>query len=246
MDSVVLAGGRCPDDLRAATGCEFRGDLPFGDRRMVEIVVDAIDEMFGGENRIIVVGAHVDGRECLPPGDSFLGSLKSGVDSASTERVLIATADIPFITVGALRHFVENSVRHAMLNWPVVPVEACQRLFPTMRRTTIKTREGRFTGGNLGLIDRSRFNKVYPVIETAYRLRKKPLRLASMVGIGTLLRLIIGQALPSTLPISALESAVGRLLGDRVQSVVSPFAEVGTDVDSLEQYQAATETLRAH
>lgn len=238
MDCVVLAGGRCPQDLHDATGCEFRADLPIGNRRMVEVVVEVLDELCEPGDRIIIVGAHVDGRESLPAGGTFLESLRSGMECASSEQVLVATADIPYLTLDSLRYFISATDESAMLNWPIVPVSLCKERFPSMRRTSIKLREGRFTGGNVALIHGERLKRVFPLLDKVYASRKKPLQLAKQVGIGTLLSVAVGQLVPSLLSVANLENKIGRFLGDRVKAVICPFAELGTDVDTLEQYRA--------
>jgi hypothetical protein len=238
MDFVVLAGGECPHELKEATGCEFRADLPVGDRRMVEVVVDVLDELCEPGDRVIVVGAHVDGRESLPAGSTFLESLKSGLQCADSDVVLVATADIPYVTTESLRFFISSADQSAMMNWPIVPVSVCKQRFPNMKRTSIKVREGRFTGGNVALIHKERFKRVYPVLDRAYANRKKPLVLAGQIGVTTLLSVAIGQLVPSLLRLPALEEKVGKFLGDRVKAVVCPYAELGADVDTLEQYKA--------
>lgn len=240
MDIVILAGGRCSGELRKASGCEFRADLPIAGRRMVDAVSDALEALLESGDRMIIVGAHVDGRETYPAGQSFLDSLKTGLDAASTEHVIVATADIPFVTSDAVRDFIANADRDAALNWAIVPVDVCATKFPNMKRTAIKLREGTFTGGNVAVINRNTFHAIYPILEKAYMNRKKPFKLAAQIGLGTLFRVAFGQILPSTLTLRQLENAIGKFLGTRVKAVISNHAEIGADIDSVEQWRSNT------
>lgn len=236
MDIVVLAGGKCSEELRKASGCEYRADLAFRGRRMVGVVSEALDPILEPGDRMIIVGSHVDGRETYSSGTSFLESLKTGLEACSTEQVLVATADIPYITPESVREFVASADPEATLNWAIVPADICAGRFPNMRRTTIRLREGRFTGGNLAMIHRERFQAIYPILEKAYRNRKRPLRLAAQVGFSTLFRVMLGQILPFTLTLQRIEHTIGKFLGTKVKAVICPDAGIGADIDSLDQW----------
>ena len=66
-----------------------------------------------------------------------------------------------------------------------------------------------------------------------------------MLGAGLLGRLLLAQLFaPSLLPISALESGVGRLLGGaRAAGIRSEYPEIGTDVDRPEDVAVARRLL---
>jgi hypothetical protein len=106
-----------------------------------------------------------------------------------------------------------------------------------MRRTTLKLREGRVTGGNVALMETEAMRRALPVMARAYAMRKKPLKLAQIVGFGTLFRVALGQVAPSTLPLSCLEGAVGRFLGTKVRVVVSHYPGLGADLDKVGDWQ---------
>ncbi|MCH7945948.1 MAG: hypothetical protein IIC73_08055, partial [Armatimonadetes bacterium] len=120
----------------------------------------------------------------------------------------------------------------------IVRAEECERRFPGMKRTTLKLREGEFTGGNVALMQTEAMLRALPVMERAYSLRKKPLLLARELGLGVLGRVVLGQMWPQTLPVARLEKAVGRFLGVGVHGVFSGYAELGADLDGAEQYEA--------
>lgn len=241
VDVLVLAGGKSPEEMRLATGCDMRAELPFRGKRIVDHVVEAIREAVPTAEKIIVVGSNVEGCVTLPPGKTFLESIYVGLEAGDKQNVLVATADLPFLTSECVREFLDGCSLGAAINWPIVPSDLCEKQHPDMKRTTLKLREGRFTGGNLALLHREKFQKVFPNIERAYRNRKSPFKLASQIGISALFRVLFGQIFPATLSLATLERKVAGSIGEEVKAVICKKAEIGADVDTLEHYRAIIE-----
>ena len=170
MDVVILAGGRCSDELRAATGAEFRADIKIGGRTLAERVLAAV-KPFGEP---ILVGGPVGlSARRVESGMNFCESLGNGLAAVRTDRFLLVTVDLPALTTEGLRDFIEHCETEAGLNFPVVRIEDCEREFPGMSRTTLKLREGRVTGGNVGLMDTEAMRRTLPVMERAYALARE-------------------------------------------------------------------------
>ncbi|MGI8923224.1 MAG: NTP transferase domain-containing protein [Fimbriimonadales bacterium] len=242
MDRVILAGGVCSADLREATGCNLRAELPVRCKPTAQHVADELRQA-GGDGQTIVVGYEVEGCLTAPAGNGFIGSLGNGLDRVASETFLLAAADLPFLTASSVAAFLAKCDPEMALNYPVIPVEACERAFPGMRRTSIKLREGRFTGGNIALANTDLMKRIFPVLEKAHANRKLPLKLALQVGLGALLRVVVGQIVPGTLPLAILEKRVGSFLGAPVRAVITEHADIGADVDNLDQYQQAVRIL---
>lgn len=231
MDVVILAGGSCDDALRQATGAEYRADIVLNGRTMLDHVAGCLEPL----GRLVIVGGpSSNGRASLPSGDTFIQSLIRAVEAVEAERFLLATCDLPDLTTEAVSDFIDRCVRPASLYYPVVPMEHCQREYPGLKRTWLRLREGTFTGGNLALGDTAAMKRVIPALESAYAARKSPAQLASLVGWGTLVRVLLSRVCPYSLTIPSLERAVGRAVGLEVCAVVSPFASIGTDIDSAD------------
>jgi hypothetical protein len=209
---------------------------------MLDLVVDASRAALPNAD-VVCVGGECQGGVSIPGGDSFLSSVKAGLGESTSERVLVVAADSPFLTSEAVRDFVDRAPESAVLAWPVVPAELCEKAFPGMKRTTLKVREGRFTGGNMAIVRREEFGRVQPQLERAYANRKHPFALARQVGIWTLVRVGIGQLIPASLPLRVLEGHVSRFLGVEARAVIVERPEVGADVDSFHQYLRAKELL---
>ncbi len=243
MDAVILAGGKCPADVCEATGVQYRAALPIAGKAMVEWVIESVRAT--ANTKIIVVGYEAPGCEFAKSGNNFVDSLRSGMERVTSDTFLLAAADLPFLKPDSLKDFISKTDPAIALNYPIIPLLACERQFPGMKRTTIKIREGRFTGGNVALANTELMRKIFPVLEKAYENRKRPLKLAMQVGATTLIRVALGQAVSYSLPIRTLEKSIGKFLGAPVRAIITERAEIGADVDSLQQYQQAVKLLES-
>ncbi len=234
MDVVILAGGRCPIELEALSGVSQRAMLPVQGRPIVEKVIESTK--FLGEP-ILVGGPKGLSNRQLNSGGHFIESLKISLQAVKTETFLLCTSDLPFITQTIIEDYLDRCNSEALFHYPIVKVEKTDSPLGQLQRTTLKLREGRFTGGNIALVNKQMMVQALPVIEHAYLARKQPLKLAQMVGVGTLLRVLAGQAIPYLLSVSSLEQAVSRFLGAPIKAVISPYLELGADVDTAEHFR---------
>ncbi len=244
MDVLILAGGKCSPELQRLSGVETRAMLPIHGRPIVELIADRLSS-FG--DLVMVGGPTTHSWKSVEPGGNFIESLERGLQAVSTESFLLSTGDLPYITEESVSDFISRADPSALLNYPIVHLQACNLKYPGMKRTTIKLREGCFTGGNIALANSSLMRRALPMIGNAYAMRKSPSRLAKLVGLGTLFRVLLGQSLPSSLPLATLEARVSRLLEAPVKAIITEYAELGADIDTAAQYQAflaTTENIR--
>ena len=248
ISAVVLAGGKNSAEMAAATGVENRAMTPIGPRVMLDYVVSALEQT-PSVGAIYIVGdvpvseryTAVSGRETL------LENLMAGLEAAGdTEKVLVSTSDIPFLTAAAVEDFVVRAAASgADLCCSYVPLALCTKQYPDMKRTAIKTAEGRFTLGNIMLVNPRFLREHQTAIAEAYAARKSPAQIARLLGYGLLLRLLGAQTVaPRLLMTAGLEAAVSRVLsGGRVRGVCSAYPEIGTDIDKPEDISAARRLL---
>jgi hypothetical protein len=102
-----------------------------------------------------------------------------------------------------------------------------------MRRTYLRLTDDVFTGGNLFLIRPEALLRQRELIRRAYAARKRPFRLAMMLGWGTLWRLWRGR-----LSLADAEAAISRLLGCQARAVITEHPELGADVDHVADLKA--------
>ncbi len=233
MDVLILAGGKSKPDLAEASGAEFRADIQFGEQTLTDIVLEAVSGL--GEP-ILVGGSPRVGVRQIESGKHFVDSLAKGLDAVSSERFLLVTVDLPFLTKESVEDFINSCPEGAGLCYPIVDMKASEEMFPGVARTSLKLKEGEFTGGNLSLMNTAAMRESLSVIEAAYDARKSPLKLAKMVGFGTLLRIIWGAVTPFRASLPYLESKVGTFLKIKVKGVPSKHAEIAADLDSADHY----------
>jgi GTP:adenosylcobinamide-phosphate guanylyltransferase len=243
VSAVVLGGGKSDDPLAAHYGVSVKALVPIRDDPMAAYVLRALRT--GGISRIIYVGPVTPDLEPLvdtvvPARGELIANLQAGLDAmGDAKRVLVATADIPLLTAEAVRDVLTRD-SGVGLAYPIVPMTASERMFPGGKRTAAKVKEGRFTGGNLFLLEPRLVNEFLPRLQYILDNRKNVVRLASMFGIGALVKLALG-----VLSITELEGTVSRILGVSAKALVTEYAQIGFDVDKLEDLEVVLKALES-
>lgn len=241
VPAIVLAGAMAEPEMSSRYSVVYRSDITIAGRTMLERVVEALNESPAVEE-IYVVGKSGPGGVCvIPPGDSLMENLIAGFEAVSSEgHVLVVTSDIPMVTAEAITGFLSKcGGRERDFYYSIIPKEACESKFPGVPRTYVRLAEGVFTGGNAFLMRRSFVTQNADVLRSALRLRKHPIRLAMLIGFGTLFRALIAQKLwAGAITIRQVEEAAARLLKCDVEAVVVPYPELGMDADSIEQIES--------
>lgn len=240
VTAVLLAGGDRGERLAAQVGVASKAHIPIAGRPMAYYVLAALRQS-GVIARIVHVGACpatlrklVDA--VVPSGERMVDSVALGLGAALAQRpsrVLLATADIPWLTPQVVCDFVDRAPE-ADLVYPIIPAAVAEAQFPNQKRTYARIKEGRFTGGNLVLLRSSFAPKIIPLLEAVYRARKNPLALARLFGVDVIVELLLGRV-----ALSKLEARAGRILGGTVRAVESRDASLGADIDKLEHLAGA-------
>jgi hypothetical protein len=143
------------------------------------------------------------------------------------------------ITPEALEGYITDSLATgADLTYPIIPKSACQQRFPDARRTYVRLQEGTFTGGNAIFTTANLLDDKHELIQSLYAGRKDPFKLAKILGLGTVLRMLTG-----TLTLPYIETVATRILGAPARAIVSPYAEIGFDVDKLDDLAVVERAL---
>lgn len=248
FDSLILAGAPAGPQISPEDPALSRAMLVVEGRTMLQRVVDALRDC-PLVSRIAAVGSvHAEGLDlAVEPEKSLIGNIRRGIEALNPEGpVLIATSDVPLLTGAAVSDFLEKaSSLDAALVYPIISRQACDTAYPGLKRTYLKTAEGSFTGGNLMLVRPDFILNNWNLIAQAYDARKHILRLARIIGLRVLSRVVIGQMIPRTLRLAYLEQAVSRVVGARVAAVITEYAEIGEDVDKLSDLEAVRGILAA-
>ncbi|TCL76343.1 GTP:adenosylcobinamide-phosphate guanylyltransferase [Hydrogenispora ethanolica] len=247
MDAVILAGALNSGPLRAVSSAQYEAAIEIAGRPMLDYVVKALQNV-ASIRRIIIVGnesavAPEIRRQAvgvIEPGGTLVDSLIGGLNALqSAEPVLVATSDIPLITREAVEDFLSRCSRiPGDVYYSFVSKELNEAKYPGVQRTYVTLREGTFTGGNLALIAPRVVEENAEMLRKAALLRKKPWKLCQMLGWRYLWKLLCGN-----LTIAEIEQRVRSVFGIRAVGIISPFPEVGIDVDKPSDFRLATEVL---
>ena len=234
MRLIVLAGGKLDAELSAKTGLEWRAELPFKGETFVDIVIREL-RPFG--EVVVVGGPRRKDVEWLEGGERFFDSFSKGVGAGGEGTFLMASVDLPFLTSESVSDFIDTCrMDHAAIHYPIVDLKSMGPKFGEMKRTSLRLKEGEFTGGNLFYVDGLTMRKVMPRMEAAYQARKNVMKLGSLLGMQTLLAIIAAKVVPGSVSISRLEHLVGQSLGAPVRAVISKFPEIAADIDSSDHF----------
>jgi len=248
--AILLAGGRIKAKDRDAwqsllpTGCDNRVLVEIAGKPMYRYVADAIQS--AGVELVIAGDVPFDGPHVRVDSGAFLvDTLLNGIAALPPDvtQVLVLTADIPFITPTSIKTILANAPI-ADFVYTVIPMEICRAAFPDAKRTSLKTSDGEFTGGNIVLINPEFVRKNEAVIRESFERRKDVLALGKLLGPDVILRLLFSRIFPGLLRVSILEQAVSRLVGNAsVRALIVNDAAVGTDIDSAADVTMARKVL---
>ncbi len=267
IDAVVLAGRPNTGALREAGAVPWEALIEIAGRPMAAHVVAALRQA-AGVGRVVVVGPEALGPAVGPdvtlvaPGGSLVENLRRGLAAAGAGvalsadgrtpgvappaggvprggAVLLVGGDVPLLTGPMIDAFLAAcEAVPASLHYPIIPRAECMARSPGARRTFVTVREGAFTGGNLFRVDSAAAPGLLDLAERFYAARKSPLRLAGLLGWGTVVKFLLKRA-----GIPELEAVVARLAGVPARAVIVADPEIGMDVDKPEDLKLAEAVL---
>lgn len=246
VSAIVLAGGEVGGSLATVTSERYEALIRIGSQPMVSYVISALrsTERVG---RIIVVGppelaGALSAEECefVESSSSMVENLVRALSVLDTaEKVLVVTGDVPLVTGAVIERFLEQTESlEADIYYPIVTKESNEALFPSMRRTYVRLREGVFTGGNVVLLDPACVLKCRNTIEQAVAMRKNPWQLARLLGFRFIIKLLLNR-----LHLAEIEQRVEQILGFKGKGIISTSPEIGIDVDKASDLQLVRSVL---
>lgn len=250
MDCIIAAGGNIvPNDpLFHYTKGKPKSLLEFGGHSMLEYVLRAVQGTRDIE-RIVIIGVEETDapsalRESkasltfLPDMGGLVQNIHTAINHVSQRQpdpgpLLLTTADIPLLSSSVLAQFIDSCRPFDRLAYyNLVSRETLEQAFPNSRRTFVKLKGMEVAGGDLVLAHPRIIHTNPDLWEAMYDARKHAWRLARLVGPWTILKLLTRQ-----LTIEEIESLAGRLIGEPVRIINSPYAELAMDVDKPHQVE---------
>lgn len=250
-DAIILAGGESSSELKKIAPYDNEALIIIGNYPMIYYVyqalrqsrfirnivisgpTEALRNIFTREDRLFFVNG----------GENAIASFANGMallrEKEVSERVLIMPSDIPFITTEAIDDFITQAEKtEADFYYPVTGKDVNEAKFPGVTRTYVNIKDGIFTGGNLFILRAALFEQVLDIALKLVERRKNPLAMAKLFGFGLVWKYMIRR-----LSIEAVEKRFYEVLGIKGKAIISPYAEVGVDVDKPSDLELANKYL---
>ncbi len=252
IDVVIPAGGKIADEFERVVGVSSKALIKYED---VSVLHRTIKALRGSRNvgRIIVVGrpdvmmseeaSMVDA--CLPAGDSSVDNIKIALDHLAKldfppDRVMVVTADLPFLTTAAVDEFLGLCIGYVDLYVPIINRNDWEEKFPGAEATFVKLLDGEWTTGCVFIISERGFKIAQPHIEKVFQLRKSKTKMAMLLGWK-----FLWDYMNKKLTVTDIEKKIEEIVGINGMAVPGAPAEVAYDIDYLDDYHYTLSVFRA-
>ena len=245
MYSATIMAGATPgewDGLLEYTRSEKKALIPVGGKEMVCYVIEALADS-GRIKDLVVVGLERGDLPNLqvsvpvryvPNQSGMLANMLAGLkEVASARRALLCSSDIPLLTSEAVRDFVTRcEAANVDICYGVVERSVMESRFPNSGRSFRALRDGYFAGGDLSMVNPTAVLGNQDYLKNLLGARKSMVKATRIVGFGTLARFLFRR-----LTIEYAERRASEVFRCQCKAIISPFPEIGMDVDRIHQYQ---------
>lgn len=250
MTAIVLAGQREADDALAQyVGVPCKAVVAIGGIPMLLRVVDTLKSsssvatiIVSGPSRERLTGQN-EINELIDSGDiSWLppqeGPSASAFDALRrlppTEKVLLTTADHPFLSAKIVDEFcAQSSAQDADVVIGLARFSLVHEEFPELKKSVWRFGDGDFCGCNLFAFMTPAGREIADFWRRLESRRKNPLRVIRFLGWLVVIRYFVG-----TLTLAQALETFSRKQGLRIRAVILQHAEAAVDVDSVADFLA--------
>ena len=250
--AIVLAGERPErDSLGAQGGVHGKAMASIAGKPMIAHVISTlarsglVGEILISSNadltreaELVAAAAGVPLRH-VPTSKTICSSVKAALGRVPSDRgALVTTADNPLLSVETLNDFLVASAGHDGLSLGLVPDHVIRAKYPTSKRTYYRFRDAAVSGANLFYFRGDATSNVLGFWERAESHRKKPWKILSAFGWGT----VMGMAF-RRLSLKDGFARAADVVGCPVNAHLLKEAEAAMDVDSPRDFVAAERIL---
>ncbi len=246
VDAIVLAGSG-KGEIEKKFGVSNRALLVIEGKFMVEYVTGALRDV-ASIGKIVVVGPVEDFQsrigskvtQIVQPGRNPFESMLHGLEALEPSgKILVVAGDLPLLRGEMIEDFfLRCEKKEADFYYPIVRKEVYEERIGKGQRTFVKVKEGSFTGGNFFLLDPKVIQKKREWIMQMVENRKNPFAMARILGLAIIVKYLLGR-----LRIEDVEKRVENVLGMKGVAIITPYPEIGFDVDKVEHVEKARELL---
>jgi GTP:adenosylcobinamide-phosphate guanylyltransferase len=246
MDAIVTAGGIPePEDLLYPyTQGNPKALLDISGKPMIQWVLDALSGAKRVDN-VVVIGLQADsGVTCakpltfMPSQGGMLDNIRNGVHKVleinpQAQLVLLVSSDIPAITSEIIDWAVDAALEtDEDVYYNLITREVMEERYPTSNRSYVRLKDVEVCGGDMNVVHSRMVTENDEIWEKIIASRKNAFKQAALLGYDTLLLLLLRMI--------TLEGAVKKVtkrLNLKGRAILSPYAEVGMDVDKPHQLE---------
>jgi len=251
MDAVVTAGGTpVPGEpLYEIAEGRPKALIDVAGKAMAQWVLDALGAASRVE-RVILVGASPDtGLTCAKPMEfvpnqgTMLSNIKAGLGftlkaDPGARHVLVVSSDIPGITSEMVDWTVDTTMQtDDDLYYLVIERATMESRYPGSKRTYVRLKDVEVCGGDMNVM-RTTLAGNEGLWERLVEARKNAMKQAALIGLDILFLVLIRE-----LSLHSAESKISKRLKLHGRVVLSPFAEIGMDVDKPFQLELMRQDL---
>src|SRR5215203_4009736 len=252
MDAIVTAGGipQPEDPLYTYSHGDSKALVDLAGKPMVQWVLDALGDAQHVDNVIVIGLSAKSGVTCKKPlhfisnQGRMLSNIVAGVNKSleldrKNKYVLIVSSDIPTVKSEMVDWLVEKTREtNDDLYYGICPREVMEARFPGSKRTYTKLKGLELCGADMHVSHVSMATEHLDMWEQLIGNRKSPLKQASIIGLGTFLKVIM-----KSITLDDLVETVSQRIGIKGRAIQIPFAEPCMDVDKPHQLEMLCEDL---
>jgi GTP:adenosylcobinamide-phosphate guanylyltransferase len=246
MDVIITAGGLLgPEDpLHLATGVAKKALLPLAGKPMLQYVVDALAGSPEVEKFVIVGLSPQESPDLgvpaayVPARGSLFDNVVAGLEKLwelepNARLTILSSADIPLLTTEMVNWFIKTcTATHHEFYYTVVERSVMEGRFPRAGRTFVPLRDGTYCGGDIFAVRTDVVHSNQALADQLMEARKSFWKQVRLIGPGFLIRFALRR-----LTVADAERHVSKVLNLRGRAVITPFAEMGMDVDKPHQLE---------
>jgi len=252
MDAIIIAGGipKEGEPLYEITQGKPKALLEIGGKPMVQWVLDALED--AEKIGIIVVVGLPEGYQLespkiqayIPSQKDMLENVRTGIlklmeINPSTKHVLVASSDIPAIKPEMVNWLVDECADTDYdFYYTVITREVMEARFPNSNRSYVRLKDVEVCGGDMNVVNSKAISRDDELWGRLIAARKNAVKQAYLIGIDNLILLLLHAV--------DLEGAIKRVskrLNINAKVLLSPYAELGMDVDKPHQLEIIREDL---
>ncbi|HEY3781940.1 MAG TPA: NTP transferase domain-containing protein [Fimbriimonadaceae bacterium] len=250
VDVIIPAGGTINAAFARVVGTDNKALITLEGNTVLGNTIQCLRNT-PGVRRIAVIGDEKVERAAGNSVDQVLSVEETGPQNifkglrwlqschAPADNVLIVTSDLPFVTADVFKRFLDICPTGKDFCVPLIAQDEFSERFPGAEATYVKMRDGTWTTGCAYLsTPKGLFNAIQQ-IEEVFKNRKSKIGIARMLGP----RFVWGYVTKS-LTVADVEKKVRALLNCAAVAVPDSPAELAYDIDYIEDYHYALQTLK--